>query len=137
MRAVIFIMVIGQRWSVTLWFPKDNLKMPSRIKMKFGIHNYFVNIYLHMQPGIVLLHNHRIFNRQLYYNWLTHETLLDNFDLKIIFYTSLQHSNLSTQLLPPAFSSKSKGDLKETPDVRASFLRLPSVLTKTHRSITI
>ena len=56
----------SQKWNfdffgapyLILWFPKDNLWMPSRIFMKFGIHTYFIGA----SPGIGARQNSRIFN---------------------------------------------------------------------------
>ena len=44
--------------SVTLWFPKDNLRMPAQILMTFGIHTYFMGT----SPGIGARQNLHISN---------------------------------------------------------------------------
>ena len=44
--------------SLILWFLKDNLWMPARILIKFGVHTYFIGA----SPGIGARQNLRIFN---------------------------------------------------------------------------
>ena len=44
--------------TLILWFLKDNLRMPARILIKFGVHTYFIDA----SPGIGARQNLRIFN---------------------------------------------------------------------------